>query len=579
VPPPSIDRALRLHESGDLAGAESAYRALLKSRPDDPTAQHYLGMILHQRGKSEEGLHLVRRSLAAAGAVPDFHCNLAVILRDMGRLEDAVAALCRAIRLRPRYPEALNNLGDCLRMLKKPAEARSVLEQSIEISPTPAAVDNLAMVCIDEQKWPEAKQLCEQGLKFDPKNTKAYKNLGRAFRGAGDMTASIESWQTATRIAPRDAEAWFGLGDAQRAAGKLSEALASYEKADAARPNWPELLTNYMATLIDSAQIERAIEIGRKNIRLAPKSDEAKYNLSLALLCAGQYPLGWELYESRWKCEGYVGSLPPLPQPMWDGSDPAGQTILLRAEQGCGDAIQFARYIPLLAKRGAKVVLQCQAELTDLLSTVPGLSHVVSREQDPGEFDYHLPLVSIAYRFGTTPQSIPAPIPYVEADPSRVAKWSSRFSDLQGLKCGLVWAGNPIHPNDKNRSLPTKALDDLLGAPGVTFISLQKDLAPTAGVQSIARELHDFADTAAALSELDLLITADTSVAHLAGALGLPVWTLIPFAPDWRWMLKSETTPWYPTMRLFRQPQPGDWHSVLRRVASEIVKQTNRAAA
>jgi tetratricopeptide (TPR) repeat protein len=575
----SIDRAIRLHETGDLPGAEAAYRALLKSRPDDPTAQHYLGMILHQRGKSEEGLHLVRRSLAAAGAVPDFHCNLAVILRDMGRIDDAIAALCRAIRLRPKYPEALNNLGDCLRMRKNFAEARSVLQQSIDIAPSPAAIDNLAMLCIDEQNWSEAQRLSKQSLHLDPKDGKAYKNFGRSLRSAGDLVGSIAAWETAAQLNPKDAEAWFGLADAQRAAGNLSDALVSYEKSDAARPNRPEMLNNYMATLIDSAKIEQAIEVGRKTLRLAPKSDEAKYNLSLALLCAGQYPQGWELYESRWKCEGYAGTLPPLPRPIWDGADPSGRTILLRAEQGCGDAIQFARYIPLLAKRGAKVILQCQAELVDLLSTVPGVSNVFSRDQDPGDFDYHLPLVSLAHRFGTTPQTIPAPIPYLEADPARVAKWSSRFSDFEGLKCGLVWAGNPIHPNDKNRSLPTNVLNDLIQAPGVTFVSLQKNATPPQGIQNIAGELHDFADTAATLSQLDLLIAADTSVAHLAGAMSIPVWTLIPFAPDWRWMLKSETTAWYPTMRLFRQPSPGDWPTVIRRVKSELITRANRVAA
>ncbi len=576
---PSIQRAIRLHESGDLAGAESAYLALLKSRPDDPTAQHYLGMILHQRGKSEEGLHLVRRSLAAAGAVPDFHCNLAVILRDMGRPDDAIAALCRAIRLRPKYPEALTNLGDCLRLVGKLDEARQVLGQSIEISPTPGAVDNLAMVCIDEQKWTEAQELCKQSLDLDGQNVTPYKNLGRCLRGGGDIAGSIQAWQQAIRVKPNDAEAWFGLADAQRAAGILSTALNSYEKADSLRPNWLELLNNYLATLIDTAKIDRAIEVGRRAVRAAPASDELRYNFSLALLSAGQFQAGWEFYESRWKCDGYAGSLPPLPQPMWDGRDPGGKTILLRAEQGCGDAIQFARYIPLLAKRGANVILQCQAELTDLLSTVPGIGRVVSRDEEPGEFDFHLPLLSTALRFGTTPQTIPASIPYLYADPGRLAKWSDRLSDLRGFKCGLVWAGNPIHPNDRNRSLPISALGELFKLSGVEFISLQKSIAPPPGVQSIAEELHDFADTAAALSQLDLLIAADTSAAHLAGALGMPVWTLIPYAPDWRWMHKSETTAWYPSMRLFRQTTPGDWAGVIRRVAAELNARTNRAAA
>jgi tetratricopeptide (TPR) repeat protein len=582
VPPQTIQNAIRLHETGDLAGAESAYRLVLKAEPDQPMALHYLGMILHQRGRSEEGLRLVRKSLAGASDVPDFHCNLAVILRDMGRLDDAVAALCRAIRMRPRYPEALNNLGDVLRQLGKPAEARSVLEQSIEISATPEAINNLAMVCIDEKKWAEAAGLSRRVLQSQAKNSVAYRNLGRALRGGGDLDGSIAAWQAAIKVDAKDSEAWFGFADAQRAADDLRGALISYQKGDVLRPNWAELLTNFMATLIDLAQIDRAIEVGRKAVRVAPKNQAARYNLALALLCAGKFEEGWEFYESRWGCEGFLGSLPPLPRPEWDGSDLNGKTILLRSEQGCGDAIQFARFIPLLAKRGAKVVVQCQAELTALLGTVAGVSRVVSRQEDPGEFDVHLPLVSVARRFGTTARTIPAAIPYLRADTARGGSWSARISGLSGLKCGLVWAGNPGHPNDRRRSLPGAALAPLAEVPGVSFVSLQKGSAarpPVGEILDISGELRDFADTAAALAQLDLLICADTSVAHLAGALGLPVWMLVPFAPDWRWMLGAETTAWYPTMRLFRQSTPGDWAGVLQRVAAELRSRVSRAAA
>jgi tetratricopeptide (TPR) repeat protein len=579
VPQAEIKNAIRLHESGDLPAAESAYRAVLKTQPDQPTALHYLGMILHQQGRSEEGLHLVRRSIALAQMVPDFHCNLAIILRDMDRLDDAVASLCKAVRMRPRYPEALNNLGDVLRLLKRLAEARTVLKQSIEISRTPAAINNLALVCIDEKNWAQAAQLSKQTLQIDPGNVSAYKNLGRSLRGSGDLPASIAAWQNAVQLNSADAQAWFGLADAQHAAGQLQNAQASFEQADSLRPNWPEMLTNFCAMLIDSAQIDRAIEIGHKAVRLAPQSDEARYNLSLALLCAGRFDEGWEFYESRWNCQGFVGTMPPLSKPVWNGSDPAGKTILLRAEQGCGDAIQFARFIPLLEKRGAKVVLQCQPELTSLLSTVPGLSRTITRQEDPGDFDLHLPLVSIARVFGTTPQTIPATIPYLQPDPARAAKWSAKLSKLPGVKCGLVWAGNPMHPNDKNRSIPLAALTPLMQIPGILFVSLQKNSAPLPGMENIANDLQDFADTAAALAQLDLLISADTSAAHVAGALGMPVWTLIPFAPDWRWMLHAQTTAWYPTMRLFRQPSPGDWPAVIHRVAVELNSKISRTAA
>jgi tetratricopeptide (TPR) repeat protein len=564
--------ALALHQSGDLAGAGSAYRKILDDQPHEAMALHYLGVIAHQTGRRDEALQWIEKSIAAAPEIADFHGNLGVVLRDMGRLNESAAALCQAIRLRPKYPEALNNLGDVMRQLGKLAEAECLLRQAIAIHPAAGALKNLGLVLIDGKCHADAAKVLRDAIKHAPRDAAAHKYLGIALRLDKQAAAAVVACRAAIAADDRDADAWFGLGQSLRDDGDMPAACEAYRQALKRSPNQPDVLIGLAASLNDMGELEAAIETGLRAVALRPASNEARHNLSLSLLGSGRLAAGWPMYESRVGCGGFMQSLLRLEQPQWDGRDAAGRTIFLRAEQGCGDTIHFARYIRMLAARGAKIILECQPELKSLLQDLPGTVRVVARGEEPGEFDCHLPLLSLPLHFQTTLENIPAAVPYLRADEGRVEIWRSRFAKVEGFKVGLVWAGNPDHRNDRNRSLPAELLSPLLAVEGVEFFSLQlpRPRETPAGMTDLSADLHDFSDTAAALSQLDLLICVDTAIAHLAGALGRPVWTLLPQAADWRWMRNAERTSWYPTMRLFRQTVRGDWGTVIDRVQHKL---------
>jgi tetratricopeptide (TPR) repeat protein len=573
---PRVEDGLAMHQAGQLAGARSVYQQILDERPRDAIALHYMGVLAHQGGRTDEALTWMRQAIDASPRIPDFHCNLGVLFRDIGRLPEAAAELCKAIQLRPAYPEALNNLGDVLRQQGRLAEAENVLRQSIAVRPSAAALNNLGLVLTDAANYAEAARALRDALRMNPADTRTLKNLGTALLQDGRTSEAAQCCRAAIAADESDAEAWFGLGNALRLAGDVPAALEAFERAARLDPDHPDLLINLSATQCDAGEIDAAIQTGCRAVALRPSSPLARYNLSVALLTAGRMSDGWKLYEARWNCPGYYGTLLLLPQSIWDGADPAGKTILLRAEQGCGDTIQFARYVPMLAARGANVVLECQPELKSILTSLDGGATIVARGEPPGRFDYHLPLLSLPLHFATTLETIPADGPYLRADPARTDVWRHRLAGLHGFKCGIVWRGSPRHRNDKERSMPLSALAPLAGMEGVRFFSLQKEgigqHEPLAipDMIDLSRDLRDFADTAAALTQMDLVISVDTAVAHLAGALGRPVWTLLPRVADWRWMRDTDRSPWYPTMRLFRQATSSQWAPVIDLVAAEL---------
>jgi Flp pilus assembly protein TadD len=564
-----------LHQAGELGRAKAIYRAILDREPNDAMALHYLGVIAHQTGRPAEALAWMKQSIAAAPQVADFHCNFGVLLRDCHRLDEAAAALCTAIQLRPKYPEALTNLGDVLRQQGRLAEAEAVLREAVALRPSAAALNNLGLVLMDRGRPRDAAMCLRDALKHSPREITVVKSLGTALRLAGWITEAVEVGRMAAELGPGDADAFFGLGNSLRAANELPEAADAYRRAAKLCPDNADLLVNLAGTLADLAEVDEAIAVGATAVALRPKSSEARYNLALALLLGGRFEQGWKMYEARWGCEGFMGTLLNRPEPIWDGGDLRGKTILLRAEQGCGDTMQFARYVPLLAARGAKVVLECQEELKRLLEPLAGVGRVVARGEEAGGVDCHLPLLSVAERLGTTLETIPGGVPYLKAPADLEVQWATRLGGYSGLKVGLVWAGNRNHRNDRNRSVKPAELGPLAGMAGVQFFSLQKgvtDRPEIGGMVDLSGELGDYAQTAGVLANLDLLVSVDTSVAHLAGAMGRAVWTLIPHGPDWRWMIGREDSPWYPTMRLIRQKNRGDWSGVISQVRDGIAK-------
>jgi tetratricopeptide (TPR) repeat protein len=361
--------------------------------------------------------------------------------------------------------------------------------------------------------------------------------------------------------------------------GRFDEALDSYERALILAPERPELLINKGHVLADQHRFELALTSYSQAAAVGTMRPEAKWCESLVQLRLGQFAEGWRGFEWRWQQASWAPQRRAFGQPLWLGKEPlAGRTILLHAEQGFGDTLQFVRYAKLVSRLAPVVLLEVQSPLKSLLSNVDGVAGTYARGEPLPAFDLHCPLMSLPFAFGTTLESIPAEVPYLRAPADRCARWRSRLSEKRSLRVGIAWAGSVLHKNNHQRSIAYDRFAALLATSGVEFVSMQKEVAPRdaaalhahANVIHLGDELQDFADTAAVVSLLDLVVSADTATVHLAGALGRPVWVLLPFASDFRWLLEREDSPWYPTARLFRQPRLGDWDSVLARVQEEL---------
>jgi tetratricopeptide (TPR) repeat protein len=531
-------------------------------------------------GRNDLAVDLIRRALALDPNYAEAHSNLANALKDNGQLDEAVAACRHAIALRPSYAEAHNNLGNALIGKGRLEEAIAVFRRAIALNPNlSGAHNNLGNALKDKGQLQEAIVAYRQAIALRPNYAEAHNNLSAVLIDEGQLEEAIAACRQAIVLRPDYAEAYINLGNAMMGEGRLEEAIAAYRQAIALRPNYAEAHNNLGNALKDKGQLEEAIAAFRQAIDFDPDSPQAHNNYSYALLGRGDLQQGWQELEWRWKCNFSHSPHRDFTQPQWDGCSLEARTILLQTEQFFGDALQFIRYFHTVAQQGGTIVIECQAELQRLFQTMARGCQVVARGQPLPAFDLHCPLLTLPRIFGTTLANIPNTVPYLHADAEDAGRWQQRLSDhCRVVKVGLVWAGSPTRPNDRNRSMKLARLAPLGHAPGVCFFSLQKGDAaaqaktPPPGMELIdwTEELNDFADTAALIANLDLVIAVDTAVAHLAGAMGKPVWLLVPFPPDWRWLLDRADSPWYPTMRLFRQETPGDWDSVIRRVAAEL---------
>jgi Flp pilus assembly protein TadD len=426
-----------------------------------------------------------------------------------GRPEAAVASYQEAIRLVPDFPEACNNLGVALHALRRSDEAIAVLRRAIAMSPDYA---------------------------------EAHNNLGNALRERGGFDEARVCYQRALELKPDYAEARHNLGNTLRSQGDLAGALACYDQALAIRPD------------LASVHLSRA----------------------MVWLEMGDFERGWPEYEWRLSCPEFA--IPQLPQPRWDGGPLDGRTILLYADHGLGDAIQFIRYAPMVRDRGGRVVVVCRAPLARLLATCAGVDLVVVEGTPIPDCDVHAPLMSLPAIFGTDAASIPADVPYLSADPDLVRTWAERLNLTDELCIGIAWQGNPEYGRDRDRSFRLERFEPIAKTPGVRLYSVQKgygseQIIESAGsfpVVDLGGRLDDLMNTAAVMTNLDLVIVSDTSLAHLAGAIGAPAWVALPFEADWRWLSGREDSPWYPTMQLFRQHRRGAWDDVFARIAAAL---------
>ena len=535
-----------LQQQGRFEEAIARYRQALLLKPESAEARNNLGNALRARGIGEEAVACYREALRLKPGYFDAWLNLSTALKDLGRLEEAEASCREALRLKPDLAEAYANLSAILLERERLEEAEASCREALRLKPDLVeALANLGAVLLEQQRYEPAKACCREALRLRPGYAEVHNNLGHVLLRQGRPEEAVDSYCEALRTKPDLAETHSSLGNAFRAQLKLREAESAYHTA----------------------------------LRLQPDEVKAHWNLGMLLLLEGRFERGWQEYDWRWRAKNF----PPYPftEPRWDGSPLRGQTILLHTEQGLGDTLQFIRYIPLVKQTGATVVLSCQPRLVSLLRTVSGIDHLVPEGSALPDFDVYLPLLSLPSIFHTTLDNIPSQVPYLKAEPQLVERWRNRIASGGRYKVGLVWAGSSSHPKDRFRSLSLADFLPLAGIPGVAFYGLQKgppafelrSSPPGLEVTNLEEEDNQITDTAAIIENLDLVISVDTMVAHLAGALAKPVWVLLSYAPDWRWLLDREDSPWYPTLRLFRQPRLGDWNTVIECVARALICQ------
>ncbi len=507
------------------------------------------------------------------------------MLAAQGRYEEALRVLAQAVSARPSEPAWHNEAGKILMKLHRPDQAAMAFRMAVTLAPGYfEAFYNLGTAYQEKGQMPEAVAAYRQAIVLRPDYAEAFNNLGNALLEMKDYAGAADALQRAIVLMPGFAPAHYNLGCVMYDSGQVDASVEQFHKSISMDPNLPEAWCSLGNALKDQGQYDESIAAMEKAMALRPDYLQARWNLGHLLLLRGDFERGWPLYELRWQKENATKGV-GLSQPLWDGSPLNGRRILLHFEQGFGDMIQFARYAPLLATQGGRVIVAVMPPLRRLFQTLPGIEQVVSPGDPMPEIDLHYPAMSLPALLGISIETIPRNVPYLFADSKLAESWKSQLQTFSPkFNVGLVWAGNPGYFNDRNRSIPLAVFSSLAKCQQVRYFSLQKgsiraeEKTPPAGMEWVdwTQELHDFADTAALIANLDLVITCDTAVSHLAGAMGRPVWTLLPFAPDWRWMLERSDSPWYPTMHLFRQPRPGDWNSVLRDVASELDKLSSK---
>jgi tetratricopeptide (TPR) repeat protein len=549
APTDDFARAWELHQAGDHRRAEDGYRRLLRRDPRNTRVWYALAHLCAAARRWAEAAACFRQALELAPQEAGGYYDLGNVLLQEGKLAEAEAEYRRCLLLKPDHAEALVNLGYALAEQDKPGEARECYTRALQLRPEVAEIHH---------------------------------NLGNLLRDQGQPEEALAYYDQALRLRPDYAKAHINRGVARVACGRLDEAARDLEHGVALDPDRAEAHASLAGVLAVQQHFEEALAHNTRALTLNPQYAEAEWNRALIWLQLGDYARGWPAYEARWRCR-HTQPLPAFPQPRWDGGALEGKTVLLYAEQGLGDTLHFVRYVPLVRARGAgRVILQCQNALLPLLSRSRGLDQVVGWGTPPPAFDVYAPLLSLPGLFHTTLETIPATVPYVFPDPELVAHWRRQLVPLRGLRVGIAWQGSPRYAWDRHRSVPLAPFEPLARVPGVQLVSLQKgpgsEQLPALGgrfpVVSLGDRLDEtagpFMDTAAVLANLDLVVSVDTAVAHLAGAMGVPVWLALTYTPHWCWLLGREDNLWYPTARLFRQTRHGDWAGVFARLTDAL---------
>jgi tetratricopeptide (TPR) repeat protein len=543
-----LTKAFQHHQAGQLNEAARMYREILAIDARHADSLHLLGMIEYQYGHREIAAELVRKAIASNAKQAQYHSNLGTILESQGKLAEAVACYKRALALKPEFVEACYNLGNAHRALGELDEAAAYYQRALALKPDFA---------------------------------EAHSNLGNILRGQGKLDEAVERHLRALRLKPGFPEGYYNLGSALQAQDKLDEALVCFERAVTLKPDFVEAHHNLGNVFYALGRLDEAQEQYRKVLDHQPDHIEARFSESLARLCNGDFASGWRNYEWRWKSKAHASIPRAFPQPLWKGEKLASGNLLIWGEQGVGDEIMFAGLIPDVIRSGNRCILDCDARLKPLFARSFPPVEVVSSckpDHDPKrDFAAHLPSGSLPGLFRTSEASFAATTsPYLVADPAERERFRKAYAADGRRLVGIAWYTNN-RETGPSRSIDLSSFAPLFARPDIHWISLQygdrdkleNQAAEASAPIYIDRSVDQLSNVdvfAAQIAALDMVVTIDNSTAHLAGALGIPTYLLLPFSPDWRWMMKRESTPWYPTLRLFRQPKRGDWQSVIQTV-------------
>ena len=608
-----LAEAFALQQAGRLAEAEKAYNQILAAQPDHFDSLHLLGIVYHRRGDDAQALRHIDLALEINPNDILALNNRGIALRALKRFEDALASYDRALALWPDYAEALLGRGNALKELQRFEEALSSYDRTLRLRPDWVDVHvNRGIVLHALKRLEEALASCDHALMLRPDLAEAHANRGSALHELKRFDEALASHDRALALRPDYAEARYNRGNALHKLRRFEEALAdyehtlalrpdyvealanrgvtlhelrryeealaSYDRALAVRPDYAEAFVDRGGTLREQRRFEEALACYDRAIALRPDYVEAHSNEGMCRMLIGDFDRGWPKIEWGWIAARQRNAKRNFSQPLLLGSgELERKTVLLHAEQGFGDMIQFCRYVPLVAERGARVIFEVYEPLRELMGTLPGVAQFVTTGEPLPDFDAHCPLLSLPLALGAGSATILSQTPYLRASPQAVMDWNGRLGPGHRPRIGLAWSGRPSHDNDHNRSMRLSTLLSALAGFNATYVSLLREVREDdsavlqdSTVLHFGGDLKTYADTAALIANLDLVISVDTSVAHLAGALAKPLWLLLPFTPDWRWQLDRDDSPWYPTARLFRQDETRGWDGVMARVQAAL---------
>lgn len=561
--------------------AAIAYRNAIKINPNHGEALSNLGMVMNDSRRYSDALPLLERAVKHRPDIANAQYNLGVTLANLGRLDDAIRHWQTALKIQPDHLLALKNLGLALREKERFDESLKVLKQLVEKHPKFAEGHAdygsvLAAAGQHEEAIAQGKLAVELALS----RPEAHTALGYIYTQAGQNKEALSSARKAVRLNPTYHPAMITIAGIYRKMERYDEAGQWFDRVIEVDPTNIDGHTGVFDAFMQQNQPEKALESAERSLVKIPTDPHFHFNRATALLTIGRYAEGFEEYEFRSACKNFQSVMRKFDQPKWDGSNPNGRTIFIHVEQGFGDMFQFARYIPLVVASGAKVIVEVPWEVQSIFQSIPGVSQVIERKKvnTLPPFDLQIALGSLPWVYKSTLETIPTNLPYLQAHAAHVNRWKPRIdAHAKGMKVGIVWGGNTIP--EPRRSCSLKEISALGDVPNISWYSLQvgehrdqlKGAAQPMNILDLGKDFKDFSDTAAVLAQMDLLITIDTSAAHLAGAMNRRTWVMLPFVADWRWKLEGQTAPWYPSLRLFRQKLRGDWSMPIRQIREELL--------